>query len=266
MRHVMVLLLLLAIACTGVPATDTKAATTAADAKKPAPTARRSSDPAAVQKLKDAGKEMTPAAFLETVEAGYNERRAELVALYLAAGIDPNAKGTGGNAALHVAASQMAKGQGQRDVVDMLLKAGADVRARGTQDRTPLHSAAIQSDLGIVDALLAAGAEVDARSEGGYTPLYIASQNGHVAVMKRLLEKGADVNARNTLTQQTPLMAAAYNAGPEAIAVLAAAKADLNAVDYSGRSALDMAVDLKREAPVIAALRKAGAQPVKNKP
>jgi cytohesin len=216
-----------------------------------------------VQKLKDSGKEVTPAAFLETVQAGYNEERAGLVALYLAAGIDPNAKGRDGNAALHVAASQMAEGAGQRELVDTLLKAGADVRARGSQNRTPLHEAAIHGDLGIVDALLAGGAEVDARSEGGYTPLYIASQNGHVAVMKRLLEKGADVNARNTVTEQTPLMAAVYNAGPEAIEVLAAAKADLNAVDYSKRSALDMAVDLKRPAAVVAALRKVGAQPAK---
>ena len=106
---------------------------------------------------------------------------------------------------------------------------------------------------------------MDARSEGGYTPLYIASQNGHLAVMKRLLEKGADVNARNTLTEQTPLMAAAYNAGPEAIELLAAAKADLNAVDYSKRSALDMAVDLERPQEVVAALRKAGAQSARKK-
>jgi cytohesin len=224
---------------------------------------QRSSDPAAVQKLKDAGKEVTLEAFLETVQAGYNDKRAELVALYLAAGIDPNAKGTDGNPALHLAASQMAEGAGQRELVDALLKAGADVRARGSQNRTPLHEAAIHGDLGIVDALLAAGAEVDARSEGGFTPLYYASQNGYVDVMKRLLEKGADVNARNTLTEQTPLMAAAYNAGPEAIEVLAAAKADLNAVDYSKRTALDMAVDLERPAEVIAALRKAGAQPAK---
>jgi ankyrin repeat protein len=259
MRHAMAGSLLLTVACTAPPATDTKPVT---DTKKAAPP-QRSSDPAAVQKLKDAGKDVTPAAFLETVQAGYNEKRAELVALYLAAGMDPNAKGTDGNAALHVAASQMAEGAGQRELVDTLLKGGADVRARGSQNRTPLHEAAIHGELGIVDALLAAGAEVDARSEGGYTPLYIASQNGHVAVMKRLLEKGADVNARNTLTEQTPLMAAAYNAGPEAIEVLAAAKADLNAVDYSKRSALDMAVDLKREAEVVAALRKAGAQPAK---
>ena len=184
------------------------------------------------------------------MQAGYDDKRVELVALYLAAGMDPNAKGTDGNAALHLAASQMAEGAGQRELVDTLLKAGADVRGRGTQNRTPLHEAAIDGELEIVDALLAAGAEVDARSEGGYTPLYIASQNGHVAVMKRLLEKGADVNARNSLTEQTPLMAAAYNAGPEAIEVLAAAKADLNAVDYSKRSALDMAVDLKREEAV----------------
>lgn len=259
MRHAMAGSLLLTIACTAPPATDTRPVT---DTKKAAPP-QRSSDPAAVQKLKDSGKDVTPAAFLETVQSGYNDKRAEQVALYLAAGMDPNAKGTDGNAALHIAASQMADGAGQRELVDTLLKGGADVRARGSQNRTPLHEAAIHGDLGIVDALLAAGAEVDARSEGGYTPLYIASQNGHVAVMKRLLEKGADVNARNTVTEQTPLMAAAYNAGPEAIEVLAAAKADLNAVDYSKRSALDMAVDLKREAEVVAALRKAGAQPAK---
>ena len=60
-------------------------------------------------------------------------------------------------------------------------------------------------------------------------------------------------------------MAAAYNAGPEAIEVLAAAKADLNAVDYSKRSALDMAVDLKREEAVIAALRKAGVKPARSR-
>ena len=69
-----------------------------------------------MQKLKDSGKEITPAAFLETVQAGYNDKRADLVALYLAAGIDPNAKGTDGNAALHLAASQMADGAGQREL------------------------------------------------------------------------------------------------------------------------------------------------------
>src|SRR5688572_6480941 len=115
MRREMVVLLLLTTACTGPqPRADTK--------KEAAPPrASRPTDPAAVQKLKDAGKELTPAAFLETVESGYNEKRAELVALYLAAGMDPNAKGTDGNAALHVASGQMAKGADQPALVAALL-------------------------------------------------------------------------------------------------------------------------------------------------
>jgi ankyrin repeat protein len=149
--------------------------------------------------------------------------------------------------------------------VELLVKAGADTHARGSQNRTPLHAAAINGDVATIDALIAAGAEVDARSDGGYTPFYIAAQNGHVAAMKRLLEKGADVNAKNSLTDQTPLMAAVYNTGPESVQTLVDAKADLNAVDYSGRSALDMAVDLKRPEAVIELLRKAGAQPGKKK-
>ena len=248
-------LLLLTIACTGAPVADTR----------PAGRPRPSPDPAAVQKLKDAGKEVTPAAFVGWIElrgdvSGDVREDAELMALYLAAGIDPNAKGSGGDTALLVAARK-----GRHDLVDLLLKAGADTHARGSQKRTPLHAAAINGDALTINALIAAGAEVDARSDGGYTPFYIAAQNGHVEAMKRLLEKGADVNARNSVTDQTPLMAAVYNTGPEAVQALLDAKADLNAVDYSGRSVLDIAVDLKRPEAVIALLRKAGAQPGKKK-
>jgi ankyrin repeat protein len=249
------LLLLLTIACSGAPSADSK----------PVVRPRPSADPAAVQKLKDAGKEVTPAAFVAWLDSHDKVRddgreEAELVKLYLAAGIDPNDKGSNGKTPLFAAA-----GNGRSDFVGLLLKAGADTHARGTQNRTPLHAAAIQGDAPTIGALIAAGAEVDARSDGGYTPFYIAAQNGHVEAMKRLLAKGADVNAKNSVSDGTPLMIAVYNTGPEAIQVLVDAKADLNAVDYAGRSALDMAVDLKRPEAVIELLRKAGAQPGKKK-
>jgi ankyrin repeat protein len=248
-------LLLLTLACSGAPAADTK----------PAVRPRPSADPAAVKKLKDAGKEVTPAAFVEWLDSHDKVRddgreEAEVVSLYLAAGIDPNAKGSNGKPPLFVAA-----GNGRSDFVDLLLKAGADTHARATQNKTPLHAAAINGDAPTISALIAAGAEVDARCDGGYTPFYIAAQNGHIEAMKRFLAKGADVNAKNSLSEGTPLMIAVYNTGPEAIQVLVDAKADLNAVDYSGRSALDMAVDLKRPDAVIELLRKAGAQPGKKK-
>src|SRR5262249_27624631 len=85
------------------------------------------------------------------------------------------------------------------------------------------------------------------------TALHLAAASGNVDTLKFLLDKGADVNAREAEWGQTPLMFAAAQNRPAAIALLlkrgADAKLATKTVDIQSFSALDRAA-LQRQQKV----------------
>ena len=114
----------------------------------------------------------------------------------------------------------------------MLIQAGANVKAdTRLGDFTPLFMAAKNGNAAMIDLLRESRCRRE-RSQSAPEPRHSCWQplRARLDAVKVLLERGANVNARDTVNGQTALMfAAAVNAGP-AIKLLAANRADLNAV------------------------------------
>lgn len=142
----------------------------------------------ALRKLQGMGIEFSSKEFVERV-VGNN---AEAVALFLAAGMDPNAKGRLGNTALTEAAAM-----GLADIAGLLLANGADVNARNKYDMTVLMVASGTFNSNIVKQLLASGARVNERTTKG-TALIMAVTNDKRTNVKLLLAAGADVNVKDS--------------------------------------------------------------------
>lgn len=123
----------------------------------------------------------------------------EMLAVFLEAGVDVNARGSAGRTPLHgVADGALGRnGAGVVPFAKALLDAGADVNARDQRGRTPLHAAAGSDREGIGDGLVVlladAGADVNAHTEIGVTPLHLAVNRPAIAAT--LLELGADREA-----------------------------------------------------------------------
>ena len=117
--------------------------------------------------------------------------------------------------------------------VEFLLGRGvpADVRCR--HHMTPLmYVGAGKEALAVVRALLQAGADVNAQSQRGASALGQASE---VDLVQLLLGAGADPNLRNPGSGGTVFLDACMMTGPDILAAMIDAGADLNAVDNSGR-------------------------------
>jgi ankyrin repeat protein len=150
---------------------------------------------------------------------------AALVEALLKAGADPNGALPEGETVLMTAARA-----GNADAVKALIVHGADVNAKEKwQEQTALMWAAAENHAGAVKALVAAGADMNAHSKVLNFPEYKYETNG-MAVF--LLPHGG----------WTPLMYAARENAIDAVAALADSKADLNAVDADGTSALELAI------------------------
>jgi ankyrin repeat protein/uncharacterized protein YwqG len=94
-----------------------------------------------------------------------HDEHAEVLALMLRLGADPNSKGEYGQSALmNVVLSDAPK------LVKLLLEAGADPNFRDRSQRTVLHRAAEHSNLKTVQCLVAGGAFVDLLDASGRTP------------------------------------------------------------------------------------------------
>lgn len=138
---------------------------------------------------------------LERMAIGYSEdafiERAErcnkvAVELFLAAGMDPNAKKKDGNTAL-IAAARRECGE----VVDSVLSRGANVNAKDEQGATALLIAAGGFNSAIVRSLLKNGADVNSKTNEGITALMFAAANDQSDNVRLLLRAGADVGVKN---------------------------------------------------------------------
>ena len=170
-------------------------------------------DPSAARKRLTALKiEFTEAAFLEQVWQG----EADMVRLFLQAGMSPNTKAQYGQSVLQAAAST-----GRLEVVRLLVEAKADVNAADDSGGTALGSAALAAHPELIPLLVKAGADVSARDGDGNTVMHKFLQSASleewqqasampqmIRTLDALLSAKADVNAANR-DGQTPLIMAA---------------------------------------------------------
>jgi len=130
---------------------------------------------------------------------------------------------------------------GDRTSVRSLLAGDIDVNAVEGDGSTALHWAAYLDDVSITASLIEAGADVEAENSYGVTSLGLAAKNGSAAVIRLLLEAGLDPNDldHNVNSGETPLMLASRTGQPEAVSVLIAAGANVDAQEsWNGQSAL----------------------------
>ncbi len=95
----------------------------------------------------------------------------ELVKLFIARGLDVNAKNSLGNTPLICAV-----GSANPETVAVLIEAGADVNSRGYSQTTPLLGAVRRGNAQIVQMLLAAGADPSLTDAQGDTALDLATK------------------------------------------------------------------------------------------
>ena len=167
----------------------------------------------------------------------------EVAAQLIAAGAEVNAAGpvnsTGGATPLLRAA-----GNEHSETVKLLLEHGAnpDTAYITGAGSTPLMLAAGQGNTEIAGLLVAHGARADLKDNEHTTALYRAVNSGKVKVVQLLLAHGANPNERNP--QNYPLLIIATvgnNSDPDMAAAFLKAKADVNATDFSGQTALHYA-------------------------
>ena len=138
--------------------------------------------------------------------------------------------------AVHLAASKNAPKMLQ------ILTGFAEVDFNAVTDKgnTPLAIAVLQSCLQAVEVLLVANANPDVPNKEGWSTLHIAAQQNESHMIYRLCEAGADTETP-TVQGNTPLCIAAMNGCSDAAAELLKQKANPNARNESGWSAIHYA-------------------------
>ena len=125
---------------------------------------------------------------------------AEMAAVLIRCGADPNAKEAEGHTPLYRASTG--------DVARVLLEAGATVDITSGPTRgTALHQAARRGAVSIAQALLDHGAVIEARDAKGETPLRRAVNCRQIEMVRLLVRRGADLHAADR-RGVTPLDAA----------------------------------------------------------
>ncbi len=113
---------------------------------------------------------------------------AELAAVLIRSGADPDAREAEGHTPLYRASTA--------DVARVLLAAGATVDiASGPTCGTALHQAARRGNVSVAQAMLDHGATIDARDVKGQTPLRRAVNCRQLEIVRLLVQHGADPHA-----------------------------------------------------------------------
>jgi ankyrin repeat protein len=170
--------------------------------------------------------------------------------------------GKGRTAVPAYTALMAAAGNGDLDAVNCLLDHGADGKARTPTGFTALIGAALSGNAKVVALLLERGADPNAvcELERGIlqTPAGVAASMGHADCLRLLMAAGADVNVQGGPFNHNALLGAATTPSKETVQLLLT-KANVNATDWSGSTALDWAAR-RGETDIVKMLREAGAK------
>jgi len=156
--------------------------------------------------------------FIERARRG----NAAAVRLFLAAGMNVDARDGNGRTALMAATGPWPSGA---DVICVLLGAGAAVNARDFEGKTALVNASSFVNAHPMKMLLDAGADPNVQTDNGWTPLMLAAQSGQANTVRVLLDAGANVLFRNG-EGKTALSVAFRKEGNEVVSILEKAAAE----------------------------------------
>jgi hypothetical protein len=183
-----------------------------------------------------------------------NGNQKEMVALLLKNKADPNARSetTYGEGGAGYTPLLMATARVLPDIVDLLLASGADPNL-GNDTRTPILNALNNENpiarQQMLKSLLEHGAALEVRDSNGDTPLLLAARRADKDALALLLANKADVNAQNKNGLSPLHVLVLLNQNRDAkllVKLLLAAGADVNARDKDGNTPLWSAADGKQ--------------------
>lgn len=161
--------------------------------------------------------------------------------------------------------------KGEQRIVELYLAAGMDINARDEYLQTALYAATAERRYPTALMLLSRGADPNLATDKAVTPLHAAIILGeydstrHIRepqstqLINALLDKGANVNARG-FEGTTPLIEAARLGDVETIKLLLSRGADISAKDDEGKTALDIAAKELRGLAVQTLIERGGAR------
>ncbi len=174
--------------------------------------------------------------------------KTALAALLIDKGADVNARAVDGSTPLFYAAEADRPG-----AIRLLIDRGADPNIPGRRGLGPLAAAAYNGSPASAEGLLKHGADPNALDADGKSAIVYAVGRANTEVAALLLAAGVDVNRRYAHGLTALMWAAGHDASAGVDDVEATMKlligrgADLSLTDDRGKTAADIARDLKRE-------------------
>ncbi|KAM8959704.1 uncharacterized protein AAEQ78_002458 isoform 4-T4 [Lycaon pictus] len=168
-----------------------------------------------------------------------NAKEEKMVA-FLLEEANINAVDYSNRSCLHLACAN-----GHEDMVKLLVDRKCQLNLRDVENTTALLKAVQSQDEACVDILLKHGANPDLKDIKGNTALHYAALGDNVTIAQKLLLKKVNMEIRNK-DGLTPLLLA-INEKKEKMVAFLVEKANINAVDYTKRTALHLACAIGRE-------------------